>query len=604
MRVRVTDRSEGHGGDMTEPVPTTNSHGALLTALEDLRAGAEATALELETPHVAKGRAVRHELVAQLDDYVLPRLRSLDAPLLVVVGGSTGAGKSTLVNSILGRRVTTSGVLRPTTRAPVLVHHPDDAPWFTGQRILPDMTRSLVPMDSRVLKDIGQPPHTTGLAADPSALQLVAEDAVPRGIAIVDAPDIDSVVTANRDLAAQLLAAADLWIFVTSAARYADAVPWDTLRTAAERGTVLAVVLDRVPPDAIAEVREDLAHMLAAQHLGDAPLFAVAEATLEDGMIPAAHVANVRDWLRGLAADAASRAAVARMTLDGALDSLHRRVGALAAAADEQAGAAVTLRATVRQAYAGAEHAVEEGMTDGSLLRGEVLARWQEFVGTGELLRALEVRVGRLRDRAMAALRGQSRPPEHDLAEAMGSGIESLVRAAADKAAEQTVHAWDAHPAGRPLLAAAGGDQLSRSSAELPERGQRAVRDWQGAVLDLVRSEGQEKRTTARFLAYGINGLALALMVAVFASTAGLTGTEVAVAGGTSALGQKVLEAVLGDQAVRRLTERARADLRERVDALLALEEARFLDVLAGVHVDPGSGDTLRAAVRAVGAAR
>ena len=583
---------------MTQTAPGANGHGALLAALEDLRARADQTALELHTPHAAKGRAVRHELVAQLDDYVLPRLRSLDAPLLVVVGGSTGAGKSTLVNSILGHRVTTAGVLRPTTRAPVLVHHPDDAPWFTGQRILPGMTRSLVPVD------VGQPPRTTGLAADPGALQLVAEDAVPRGVAIVDAPDIDSVVTANRDLAAQLLAAADLWIFVTSAARYADAVPWDTLRTAAERGTVLAVVLDRVPPDAIAEVRDDLAHMLAAHHLGDAPLFAVAEATLTDGMIPAQHIANVRDWLRGLAADAASRAAVARMTLDGALDSMHRRVGDLASAADEQSGAAVTLRAAVRQAYAGAEHAVEEGMTDGSLLRGEVLARWQEFVGTGELLRALEVRVGRLRDRAMAALRGQSRPPEHDLAEAMESGIEALVRAAADKAAEQTVHAWDSHPAGRPLLAAAGAEELSRSSTQLPEQSQRAVRDWQGAVLELVRSEGQEKRTTARFLAYGINGLALALMVAVFASTAGLTGTEVAVAGGTSALGQKVLEAVLGDQAVRRLTERARADLRERVDALLAFEEDRFLDVLAGVNVDPGSGDALRAAVRAVGAAR
>jgi hypothetical protein len=502
------------------------------------------------------------------------------------------------VNSLLGRHVTTPGVLRPTTRAPVLVHHPDDAAWFTGQRILPGMARSLVAVD------LGQARPTTGLAADPGALQLVAEDAVPRGIAIVDAPDIDSVVTTNRDLAAQLLAAADLWIFVTSAARYADAVPWDTLRTAAERGTVLAVVLDRVPPTAIAEVREDLAHMLAGHQLGDAPLFAVAEASLVDGMIPTEHVANVRDWLRGLAVDASSRAAVARMTLDGVLDSLHRRVEELAAAADEQAAAVVTLRSEVREAYARAEHAIEEGMTDGSVLRGEVLARWQEFVGTGELLRALEVRVGRLRDRAMAALRGQTRPPEHDLAEAMESGIEALVRAAADAAAERAVHAWERHPAGQPLLAAAGGDRLSRSSADLPERSQRAVRDWQGAVLELVRSEGQEKRTTARFLAYGINGLALALMVAVFASTAGLTGTEVAVAGGTSALGQKVLEAVLGDQAVRRLTERARADLRERVDALLAIEEDRFLDVLAGVHVDPGSGAALRAAVRAVGSAR
>jgi hypothetical protein len=31
---------------------------------------------------------------------------------------------------------------------------------------------------------------------------------------------------ANHDLAALLLGAADLWLFVTTAVRYADAVPW------------------------------------------------------------------------------------------------------------------------------------------------------------------------------------------------------------------------------------------------------------------------------------------------------------------------------------------------------------------------------------------
>ena len=67
---------------------------------------------------------VRDELVAQIDDYLLPRLRSMDAPLLMVVGGSTGAGKSTLVNSLVGADVSPAGVLRPTTRAPVLVCHP------------------------------------------------------------------------------------------------------------------------------------------------------------------------------------------------------------------------------------------------------------------------------------------------------------------------------------------------------------------------------------------------------------------------------------------------------------------------------------------------
>ena len=62
---------------------------------------------------------------------------------------------------------------------------------------------------------------------------------------MLDAPDVDSIDQSNRDLAAQLLAAADLWLFVTSAARYADQVPWDYLRRASERATSVAVVLDR-----------------------------------------------------------------------------------------------------------------------------------------------------------------------------------------------------------------------------------------------------------------------------------------------------------------------------------------------------------------------
>ena len=57
----------------------------------------------------------------------------MDAPLLMVVGGSTGAGKSTLVNSLVGADVSPAGVLRPTTRAPVLVCHPADVPLVRGR---------------------------------------------------------------------------------------------------------------------------------------------------------------------------------------------------------------------------------------------------------------------------------------------------------------------------------------------------------------------------------------------------------------------------------------------------------------------------------------
>ncbi len=168
------------------------------------------------------------------------------------------------MNSLVGHKVTQPGLLRPTTRSPVLVHHPDDASWFGAERLLPDLER----VD-----------HPT---TDPAALQLVAADEVPPGLAILDAPDVDSVVEQNRELAAQLLAAADLWLFVTSAARYADQVPWEFLRQAAERSTAVAIVLDRTPEEAVQTVATHLARMLASRGLKDSPLFVVHEGPISE----------------------------------------------------------------------------------------------------------------------------------------------------------------------------------------------------------------------------------------------------------------------------------------------------------------------------------
>ena len=80
----------------------------MLTALVRLRAALQGAALPLEVPGVHEHRSAREEMVNQLEDYVIPRIVTLEAPLLVVVGGSTGAGKSTLVNSLVGAEVTNS----------------------------------------------------------------------------------------------------------------------------------------------------------------------------------------------------------------------------------------------------------------------------------------------------------------------------------------------------------------------------------------------------------------------------------------------------------------------------------------------------------------
>lgn len=559
---------------------------SLLQAVSALRLAVEQAHLPLDLPEVEAARTSRARLLDQLDDYVLPRLRSLDAPLLAVVGGSTGAGKSTLVNSLIGTEVTAAGVLRPTTRSPVLVHHPEDARWFSDQRILPGLARVT-----------GASEDTTSTAA----VRLVATEALSRGLALLDAPDIDSVVEANRHLAAQLLAAADLWLFVTTAARYADAVPWELLREAAERGTSVAVVLDRVPSESLDEIRTHLASMLREQGLERAPIFTIAESPLQEGLLPTAQIAPLRGWLDALAGDAQARAHVVRRTLRGALASLDARAAALSLAVTQQDAAVEQLLEASRAAYSDAVDHVREGMRDGTLLRGEVLARWQEFVGTGEFFRQVESTVSRLRDRLTAFIKGEPARAEN-LGEALQSGVESLIANQGELAATKITRRWRSLPGGDQLLVA--DPALTRSSADIRARIERLVRDWQGDILEMVRSEGTDRRTTARIMAYGVNGLGVVLMLVTFASTAGITGAEVGIAGGTAVVGQKLLEAVFGDQAVRKLSRTARERLEQRVCELYAAEQARYEGAVSALSGESDRGPAIDAAVEAVRRAR
>lgn len=548
------------------------------TALERLRSVLDRADLALDLPGVEQARRDRIELLDQIDDYLLPRLRRIDAPLLAVLGGSTGAGKSTITNSLVGAEVSKSGVLRPTTRAPVLVCNPADLDWFSDPTgVLPGLARS-----------------TSVVEVGTSGIRLTTSIEVPAGIGILDAPDIDSVEVANHDLAAQLLGAADLWLFVTTAARYADAVPWEYLATARERSTALAIVVNRIPPGSEEEVVTHFTEMLADRGMAGAEVFAIAEGELSDGRLGAT-IAPIRLWIENLAADSSDRQALVKSTLDGALDSIPERSSRIAVALDDQFDRVTSLKETATRRYAQALIDIDVELDRGTLLRGEVLDQWREFVGTGAFMSKLEAGVSRLRDGIRSIFKSEP-STNAQAAGQLESNLLVVARDAVDRAALDVVEQWEGRPGGKQVLAGASRG-IERAGTDLPGRIQRELDAWEQGVLDLVREQAGDRVTIARTLSTGINGVGVALMVAVFSQTGGITGGEAAVAGGTAAVSQAVLTAVFGEQAVRDLARQAREDLLDRLGRLLAHDRQRFDTLLDPVTL---SGDELAEALIAV----
>jgi hypothetical protein len=532
----------------------------------------------LATVGATEARADTEAIVRQFDDHALPRLANLDAPALVVVGGSTGSGKSLLVNSVLRADVSRSGVLRPTTRCPVLVHHPDSAAWFATGGILPGLAR------------------VTGAGAEQGEMgreiRLVSSTSLPAGIALLDAPDFDSVDAENRAMATQLLAAADVWVFVTTAARYSDAVPWHFLKQARDRDTPMVLVLNRVPPEAREEVSAHLTTLLKENGLGEVAILPVDEQDFEGTRLPESMVAPLRDWLEHLGSDHDARMAAVRRSLRGSLAELLVRGESLAHTADDQASLVHSFTASVDENYDDAATAVRTAIAQGSVLRGEVLARWEEFVGTGELLRQLRTGIGRFRDVVAGALTGRPKTTQK-LQGTVEGVVESLIRAHSDEAAAKSYAQWMANPMMAPLKERVS-VELGRSSASLPLATEKLVREWQGSLLEVVRTRGAERRMTARVLSLGVNGVSAVLMMLVFSHTGGLSGGEVAVAGGASAAGHAMLEALLGDENLRKMATVAREDLEQRVTALYATEKARFHQELRALGIDADAGKRLR----------
>ncbi|MGZ2224992.1 ABC transporter [Glutamicibacter nicotianae] len=560
-----SDLDNSSGQETASPAGTGSEVVKHLNELQDLLS--ELSFVNPRPRDTSGFEVLRNKVFHQISDYLIPRISNLGAPLLVVVGGSTGSGKSTLVNSLLGEQVSLSGAVRPTTRTPVLAFNPGDQPFFESDRILPELIRVA-----------GGRFDAQGGASSNQALLMTPRQQVPQGLAILDAPDIDSVSDENRELAGQLLNAADLWIFVTTANRYADALPWDLLTEAGAREITVCVVLNRVPRGAENDIVPDLKRLLLEKDLDPSLLHVLNETQLgEEKLIPSEHVEPLLAWLNSLAADSAQRQRIAAQTLDGALRRTAADVSELIAELQEQENQLGELRTLTDERFAQALARINDSLNDGSLLRGEILARWQDFVGAGELLRGIEGAIGRVRDRVGAFLTGKP-PATHRVEQAIESGLHTVFIAEVTKACHDIDRSWQNTPFGQTLRANL---PMPRPPKDLPEQASESIRLWQKDVLDMIRQEGAGKRKTARMAAFGVNGVAVILMVVVFASTAGLTGLEIGIAGGSALVGQKLLEAIFGEDAVRRMAIKARKMLDSRARDLLAKSSSIYLDELS-----------------------
>jgi hypothetical protein len=260
--------------------------------------------------------------------------------------------------------------------------------------------------------------------------------------------------------------------------------------------------------------------------------------------------------------------------LAGAIGGLTPLVRAVADDLEHEAIDADSLRRIAEVSFADELAALSNTLRSGVLLRSEVLRRWHDFVGADQITRFVSSGLGRLRGLLLTAFRGDPTAPVAVVEEEMVSMLQALALRHASDAARKTASAWSERSDGAAMI---DRDPTLWSASEAFAPGIReGLTTWMRATIDDVRTGGGRKRAVAQVAALGVNAVGVAVMLGVFAHTAGLTGAELGIAAGTAYLNQKLLEALFGERAMEQLIEQARARLDALLTSLFASERDRF----------------------------
>ncbi len=476
----------------------TRSADTLRSSLEGMASVLEGFSFRVDPNRLDERRlemahGIRHSLI--------PRLNDPDAPVTAVVIGPTGSGKSVLINSLVGEMVSPPGAVRPATRRPVILSHRKYA--------------------TRYLHDVFS--HFPDTAAE----DLIAStDPLTAELTIIDTPDFE-LISGGETAVEEVLATADLCIFVASALRYADAAAWVVLDHVKRRGLPVLFVLNRLEDGPSRErVADDFARLLYERKLLLEPdrrlIFEISEQDIDPacGCVPAEVVETIREEL-SLVSERNLHYAVVRQSTEGAVADLIEQGVVMAEAVDHFSAAVERLRRSVTETYE-AEASHGRGL----------------------------IRAGRLV--------GSTMPEIGAVGEEVAAG---LVRRAAI-AARATARLWEDDPIGGGLL------DHDASLWRVGDGAMNAARDhaesWIQELTDLVAERTSFSRRDRG-----------ALMLA----------TVEAVLGGTTQY-PPVLTRRLGGQALENLITERRRDLERRLGRVLDADSERFHRQLDRVTID------------------